>query len=64
MREKSVPKVLGDGLGDEVAGESLKLVSRSDPKLMLSPVHHSFLAQAFSGHIAWTGFSLKSCQNL
>ena len=56
--------VLRDGLGDEVAGESLKLVSRSDPELMLSPVHHSFLAQSFSRHTAWTGFSLKSCQNL
>ena len=56
--------VLGDGLGDEVAGESLKLVSGFDPELMLSPVHHSFLAQSFSGHTAWTGFSLKSCQNV
>ena len=52
--------VLEDGPGDVVAGESLKLVSGSYPKLMLSPIHHSFLAQSFSGHIAWTGFSLKS----
>ena len=37
MREKSVPKVLGDGLGDEVAGE-LERNSRQAPSAPLANV--------------------------